>query len=105
MNHPNQENFHFGALCYGIASGVVHPPSKSPVECAPAIAMVLFFRYASVPMMEQRSLAKRPGYAHLMSRVPSPLLLWPPPPPPPPPLPPRIASAPVKNAGRLRQTD
>ena len=69
--------FHLGALCFGIASGAVHSPMDSPMECVPAIAMALFFRCASVPMMEERSLANRPGYAQLMGRVPSPLMLWP----------------------------
>jgi hypothetical protein len=71
--------FHVGALCFGIASGVVQPLTDSPMECVPAIAVALFFRCASVSMMDQRSLANRPGYAQLMERVPSPLILWPPP--------------------------
>jgi hypothetical protein len=71
--------FHIGAVCFGMASGAVPALAESPWECAPAVAMALFFRCASVPMMEQRSLANRPDYRQLMQRVPSPLMLWPPP--------------------------
>ena len=84
--------FHVGALCYGLAAGVVPLPSTviistmmpaplvvvALIEYMPACAMALFFRYVSVPRMEQRSVAKRPGYTKLVERVPSPLLPWPP---------------------------
>ena len=35
-----------------------------------ALAMILMFRYASIPMMEKRSLARRPEYADTMARIP-----------------------------------
>jgi steroid 5-alpha reductase family enzyme len=36
-----------------------------------AIAMVLLFAFVSVPMMDRRSLERRPGYADHMRRVPA----------------------------------
>jgi len=35
-----------------------------------AIAMILMFRFASIPMMEKRSLARRPAYGETMKRIP-----------------------------------
>ena len=35
-----------------------------------AIAMILMFRFASIPMMEERSLERRPEYADVMARIP-----------------------------------
>lgn len=35
-----------------------------------ALAMILMFRYASIPMMEKRSLERRPEYAETMARIP-----------------------------------
>ena len=42
-----------------------------------AVAIVLMFRFASLPMIEARMLARRPGYADRQRRV-SLLLPWPP---------------------------
>jgi steroid 5-alpha reductase family enzyme len=41
-----------------------------------ALAMTALFRFISIPMMEQRNLAKRPSYAETM-RTTSMLLFWP----------------------------
>ena len=42
-----------------------------------ALAMIAMFRFASLPMIEKRMLARRPGYAERQRRV-SMLLPWPP---------------------------
>ena len=40
-----------------------------------AVAMILMFVFASVPMMDERSLARRPGYADYARRT-SALVPW-----------------------------
>lgn len=47
--------------------------SNALTVVAPA-AMVALFRFVSIPMMERRQLARKPGYASLMAEVP---MLWP----------------------------
>ena len=42
-----------------------------------AVAMILMFVFASIPMMDERSLARRPGYAEYARRT-SALIPWPP---------------------------
>ena len=61
----------FGAAAEG--SGLVHVPWL-PVGC---VAMVLLIRTASVPIMDKRSLERRPAYAALMRDV-SAFVPWPP---------------------------
>ena len=43
-------------------------PAWLPV--GPAV-MYAFFRFASVPLMDKRSLARRPGYSEVMATVPA----------------------------------
>ncbi|CAE8668456.1 unnamed protein product [Polarella glacialis] len=76
--HPNyfaECTFWTGMLGFGISSGAVQ---AEPALAIGAPLLWLFFRAASVPLMDQRSLQqKRRGYEVVMRSV-SPLLLWPP---------------------------
>lgn len=76
--HPNyfgECTFWMGLLAFGISSGAV---GKEPVLATGALLIWIFFRFASVPLMDERSLdRRRHGYAVVMETT-SPLLLWPP---------------------------
>jgi steroid 5-alpha reductase family enzyme len=72
--HPNylgELGFWWGLWLFGLAAH----PSWAWTVIGP-IAMTLMFMFASIPMLEERSLARRPGYAEHMRRVPK-LLPWP----------------------------
>ncbi|KAL1498989.1 hypothetical protein AB1Y20_013508 [Prymnesium parvum] len=74
--HPNyfgEVLFWLSLLVVGLSSGLLASYPWMPVG---AIAMYALIRYASVPMMDERSLALRPGYDVLMKEV-SALMLWP----------------------------
>jgi len=73
--HPNylgELGFWWGLWLFALAA---HPGWAWTV--IGPIAMTLMFMLASIPMLEERSLARRPGYAEHMRRV-SRLLPWPP---------------------------
>ncbi|MEQ6903017.1 DUF1295 domain-containing protein [Nocardioides sp. YIM 152588] len=67
--HPN----YFGEISFWCALALFGI-AASPADwwwCLPgAAAMVALFLGASIPMMEQRSLERRPGYADVVARVP-----------------------------------
>jgi steroid 5-alpha reductase family enzyme len=71
--HPNyfgELGFWWGLWLFGVAA---HPPWAWTV--IGPIAMTCLFLFASIPMLEQRSLARRPSYAEHMRRV-SKLVPW-----------------------------
>lgn len=75
--HPNYCGeclFWTGLLVLASGSGVV---ASEPLLCAGAALMWAFFRFASVPLMDKRSLERRPDYRQVMEST-SALLLWPP---------------------------
>ncbi|MDI6098871.1 DUF1295 domain-containing protein [Actinoplanes sp. NEAU-A12] len=72
--HPNylgEITFWWGMWLFGVAAA----PDWWWTVLGPVV-MVLLFVFVSVPMMDQRSLARRPAYAEHMRRVPA-LLPWP----------------------------
>jgi steroid 5-alpha reductase family enzyme len=72
--HPNyvgEIGLWFGLWLFGLASA----PSWWWTAVGP-LAMLALFVFVSVPMMDRRSLERRPGYAQHMRRV-APLLPWP----------------------------
>jgi steroid 5-alpha reductase family enzyme len=67
--HPNylgEIGFWWGMWLFGLAAA----PSWWWAVAGP-IVMVLLFALVSVPLMDRRSLARRPGYAEHMRRVPA----------------------------------
>ena len=67
--HPNylgEIGLWVGLALFGLAA---YPAGALWVGVG-ALAMILMFRYASIPMMEERSLARRPAYAETMARIP-----------------------------------
>lgn len=75
--HPNYCGeclFWTGLLALGGAGGAL---AAEPALCAGAVLMWLFFRFASAPLMDRRSLQRREGYRAIMDST-SALLLWPP---------------------------
>ena len=67
--HPNylgEIGMWVGLALFGLAA---YPRGAGWVGLG-ALAMILMFRYASIPMMEKRSLARRPEYADTMARIP-----------------------------------
>ena len=67
--HPNylgEIGFWWGLWLFGLAAA----PSWWWTVAGP-ILMVLLFAFVSVPMMDRRSLARRPAYAEHMRRVPA----------------------------------
>ena len=67
--HPNylgEIGMWVGLALFGLAA---YPRGAAWVGLG-ALAMILMFRYASIPMMEKRSLARRPEYADTMARIP-----------------------------------
>lgn len=66
--HPNyfgELSFWWGLMLFGLASA----PAAWFWVIPGALAMTLMFCFASIPLMEQRSLARRPGYADYRQRV------------------------------------
>jgi len=73
--HPNylgELGFWFGLFLFGLAA---HPGGWY-WSVAGVVLMVLMFVYASIPMMERRSLERRPGYQEVIDSIPM-LLPWP----------------------------
>ncbi len=73
--HPNylgELGFWWGLWLFGLAA---HPAWAWTV--IGPVAMTCMFVFASIPMLEERSLARRPGYAEHTQRVPK-LVPWPP---------------------------
>jgi steroid 5-alpha reductase family enzyme len=67
--HPN----YFGELCFWVALGVfglAAAPGDWWFLFVGAVAMLAMFQGASIPMMEQRSLERRPSYQAVIDRVP-----------------------------------
>lgn len=75
--HPNYVGeccFWTGQMLLAVNTGAVDPTSKMWLGSAGIWA---FFRFAAVPMMDDRSLERRPDtYPQVMAEV-SPLMLWP----------------------------
>ena len=66
--HPNyfgELGFWFGLFLFGLAAY----PQGWYWLCIGSVLMTLMFVFASIPMMEQRSLERRPEYARVMSSV------------------------------------
>jgi steroid 5-alpha reductase family enzyme len=71
--HPNylgEVGFWWGLWLFGLAAA----PGWWWTVVGPLV-MVALFVFVSVPLMDDRSLARRPGYAEHMRRVPA-LLPW-----------------------------
>ena len=67
--HPN----YLGELCFWLALalvGLAASPDDAWWIFAGTAAMIAMFLGASIPMMEQRSLERRPAYAAVIERVP-----------------------------------
>jgi steroid 5-alpha reductase family enzyme len=67
--HPNyfgEFGFWFALALFGVAAS----PTDAWWLFAGALAMLVMFLGASIPMMEQRSLEQRPGYQDVVERVP-----------------------------------
>jgi steroid 5-alpha reductase family enzyme len=67
--HPNyfgEFGFWFALALFGVAAA----PSQAWWLFSGALAMLAMFLRASIPMMEQRSLQRRPGYDSVVERVP-----------------------------------
>lgn len=67
--HPNyfgEFSFWFALALFGVAAA----PGQAWWLFIGALAMLGMFLGASIPMMETRSLARRPGYADVVARVP-----------------------------------
>lgn len=74
--HPNyfgELGFWFGLFLFGLAAS----PSGWYWQISGFICMLLMFVFASVPMMEQRSLQRRPDYQQVIDSI-SMLVPWPP---------------------------
>ena len=73
--HPNyfgELGFWFGLFLFGLAAY----PQGWYWLCIGVVLMTLMFVFASIPMMEERSLQRRPDYARVMESV-SMLVPWP----------------------------
>jgi steroid 5-alpha reductase family enzyme len=73
--HPNylgEVGFWCGMWLFGLAAA----PAAWWWTAAGPVVMVVLFAAVSVPLMDRRSLQRRPAYADWMRRVP-PLLPWP----------------------------
>lgn len=67
--HPN----YFGEICFWWSLalfGIAASPADWWWLPVGGVAMVAMFLGASIPMMEQRSLARRPSYQDVVDRVP-----------------------------------
>jgi steroid 5-alpha reductase family enzyme len=74
--HPN----YFGEITFWVGVwvlGITASPSDAWWTAAGPLTMIVLFVFASIPMMEKRSVAKRPEYADVQRRV-SMLVPWPP---------------------------
>jgi len=66
--HPNyfgELSFWWGLMLFGLAAA----PQYWPWLILGALAMTLMFVFASIPLMDQRSVERRPAYAEHMKRV------------------------------------
>ena len=73
--HPNylgELGFWFGLFLFGLAAY----PGGWYWLCIGSVLMTLMFVYASIPMMEKRSLERRPAYQQVIDTVPM-LVPWP----------------------------
>jgi len=69
LRHPNylgEIGFWWGLWLFGLAADPAWWWSG-----VGALAITAMFAFVSVPMLDRRSLARRPGYAELMARVPA----------------------------------
>lgn len=67
--HPNyfgEVMFHVGLYAQAWAAGVC-PLPPAGYWVVPCVAMAAFFRWATLPMMDERSLQRRPRYADVMA--------------------------------------
>jgi steroid 5-alpha reductase family enzyme len=67
--HPN----YFGEFCFWVSLalfGVAAAPVAGGWACLGAVAILAMFLGASIPMMEDRSLERRPQYQEVINRVP-----------------------------------
>jgi len=70
--HPNylgEISFWIGMFLFGIAAS----GQQAIWTGVGALAMILLFAFISIPMMDKRSMDRRPGYADYIKRVPA---LW-----------------------------
>lgn len=68
--HPNyfgEVGFWWGLMLFGLAAAPQHWPWIVPG----ALAMLAMFQFASIPLMDRRSVERRPEYAAHMQRVPA----------------------------------
>jgi steroid 5-alpha reductase family enzyme len=68
--HPNyfgEVSFWWGLALFGLAAA----PAQWAWILPGALSMTAMFLLASIPLMDQRSVARRPGYAEHMRRVPA----------------------------------
>jgi len=68
--HPNylgEMGFWWGLWLFGVAAS----PGDLWWTAIGPVAITLMFRYASIPMLDERSVLRRPGYAEHMQRVPA----------------------------------
>jgi steroid 5-alpha reductase family enzyme len=66
--HPNyfgELGFWWGLMLFGLAAA----PGQWPWIIPGALAMTAMFLFVSIPLMDQRSLERRPGYGAYMRRV------------------------------------
>ena len=66
--HPNyfgQMSFWWGLMLFGLAAA----PQEWPWIVPGALTMSVMFTFASIPLMDQRSLERRPGFDAYMRRV------------------------------------
>jgi steroid 5-alpha reductase family enzyme len=76
--HPNYFGeccFWIGLVCMAIAAGCVGL-TREPWLVSGAISMCAFFRFGTIPLMDARSLARRPGYDEVIKST-SAMLPWP----------------------------
>jgi steroid 5-alpha reductase family enzyme len=74
--HPN----YFGEITFWVGVwvlGITASPSDAWWTASGALTMIVLFVFASIPMMEKRSVARRPEYADVQRRI-SMLVPWPP---------------------------
>jgi len=74
--HPN----YFGEILFWVGVwvlGITASPADAWWTASGPVTMILLFVFASIPLMEKRSVARRPEYAEVQRRI-SMLIPWPP---------------------------
>ncbi|HZR37559.1 MAG TPA: DUF1295 domain-containing protein [Nevskia sp.] len=68
--HPNyfgELSFWWGLMLFGLAAA----PAQWPWIIPGALSMTAMFKFASIPLMDTRSIERRPAYAEHMKKVPA----------------------------------